>query len=309
MKESGKRILFWGILWLFALLFGITGFIISGDYKDMKLFEGLFPSNNDGNTDVEKANVDLKYLSDELNNYFDGAFGSNDYVGISSVIDDTISVSLSGATESLTFDYKLNGTILSCDIPNDPTDNGEIIFKKLVAIIESKYYSISEADVMNTFNSDDINSYTLATNNIEINKTIGFSGKINVNKAITIVSTPSYVNESMLQNSTTFMDENEISRVNTGNIILYKSKVNGNINLSIFEKDALTENSYKTLVSAITVLYGTAEANLFKVSYPNLSTTDYSFDTYDIKIKPTFTENEKAIADPTIYQLVRIVIK
>lgn len=299
MKNNKMRILIWIILLVLTLGFGTTGLLLSGDLRSINFFKNFYKIEN---------KIDLNYIATKLNAYLNDYYTNTDIVASASVSENIITVSINDDIIETNYNYILNDDILSCEFSTEKSVIGIDLFNIIISFVEEKYFDVIQNDTINTLENDEAKTFTLETDNYELSESSNkIIGKLNVNKQITILDfNTDYIKISDLTEETTLIKENDTYQKSINNLVLQKIDNGNNIIISIFEKDLLTENTYKSLISFLTILYDEVEADSFKEQYPGI-TEDFTFDKYIIAVNPEPTESENTFMTDG-YKLLRVTI-
>ena len=120
-----------------------------------------------------------------------------------------------------------------------------------------------------------------------------------------------YIEVSDLQSLKEYISGEGSAEKRKGNIWFNKSGYDGEYTLLVAEKGNLTENTYKSVLSILEVMFNNDKViQYFKSNYPNISSGDKEFNGFSIKVNPTDkTEwEESLIPSDRGYEFIRIVI-
>ncbi len=298
MKNNKIRVLIWIVLLVITLGIGTTGLILSGDLKNIGFLKHFYKVEN---------KINLNFVAQELNNYLDEYFINTDTVAAASALDNILSVTINN-DENINFEFILNDDILSGEFGTEDSTIGTDLFNRITAIVQNKYFDVEIENTLTTLSSANSESFTIKNDGYEKREeNNNVLCKLNVSKKITIINlSDSYIKTSDLVNETEFIKENDTYQKSLNNIIIEKTVLNNKIIISVYEKDNLTENTYKSLISFLTILFDENEATSFTNQYPVIS-TDTNFDKYTVEINPEPSEKESLIT-ANGYQFIRVTI-
>ncbi len=299
-KENKRRIIIWSIICFITLSLGITGLLISGDVK----FSNWFSKNNNKN----EVYIDLSRITLELTLFLENHYLETETTVTVKESDNNISIALKDSTNELNYLFTLNNEVLSFNYNNaEEKTIGTMIFNKVVSFIQNEYFGINEEETLTMLDNGLLN-YTIENNGIESTELNGIIyNKLDVSKQITlIIESSNSIEISDLETSKDYLINNGTYQTSKGNIILYKTSNDTETKVSIMEKNFLTNDSYNSIISVITVMFNIEEAELFKSKYASISNN--SFDNYVIEVNPELSEIEKNIIGNENYKLIRITI-
>ena len=216
-----------------------------------------------------------------------------------------------GEIES-SFEYTLDDTILSITLGDEDAFTGAIA---TIALIDSigQLHGYADRQMFQTLNSDEINNYTLANEGIEtkVLENEQLQIKVDINKKIPLVDFSNvYIKVSDLDDLKEFISGDGSATDSKGNVWYNKFGYHGENVLLVAEKDNLTENTYKSILSIIEVMFESDKASeYFASNYSGMSVGDKEFAGVKIEVNPAKTENEEnLIPDESNYKFVRITI-
>lgn len=203
----------------------------------------------------------------------------------------TISVTADNTTKNL--EYTLENSILSANL------SGNFTFAILAAnnvLIDSigQLHGYSDGELFSTLNSDKISSYTIENEGFEIDN---FQIKIDISKKIPLIDFSNvYIEVSDLQDLKDYITGDGSAEKNKGNIWFNKSGYDGENTLIIAEQNSLTDNTYKSILSIIEVMFDSSKASdYFKTNYSGISDGNKEFAGFKIEINPIKTEFEELL--------------
>lgn len=254
---------------------------------------------------------------DEIANKFNNCDTVKEYATLGSVWKATsngnklnISVTANSATTNL--EYTLSGSILSANFSGDDAFTGLAVTMVLTDCI-GQLHGYSDGELFTTLNSDKIASYTVENEGFEAKETSdkNYQIKIDISKKIPLIDVSDvYIEVSDLQDLKSYISGDGSAEKSKGNIWFNKSGYDGENTLLVAEKENITENTYKSILSIIEVMFNSNKAsNYFKSNYSAMSIGNKQFKGFKIEINPTKTEwEEKLIPADSGYQFVRITI-
>lgn len=271
----------------------------------------LFICNKVYATSITLEQIVEKFNKSSIVNDYKNAGGSiNATKDVNSI---NIKVNASGKTEIV--ELLLEGNILSIEINKEE----EAAFVKAyiasnVIDVIGQLHGYQEGELLQTINSDKATNYTLEkegyeVENISSNK---FKIKVDITKKIPLVDfSNTYIEVSDLEDLKQYISGDGSAEKSKGNIWFNKSGYDGEYTLLVAEKGILTENTYKSILSILEVMFDNNKViEYFKNNYPNISSGDKEFNGFIIKVNPKDkTEWEKSlIPSDSGYEFVRIVI-
>lgn len=224
-----------------------------------------------------------------------------------------VEVTASGKTENV--ELLLNGNILSIEI--DKTEESAFVKSYVTSSIIDiigQLHGYKEGEVSQTLNSEKASNYTIDNEGYEIEEisTNKFKIKVDITKKIPLVDFSStYIEVSDLESLKEYISGDGSAEKSKGNIGFNKSGYDGEYTLLVAEKGNLTENTYKSVLSILEVMFNNDKVlDYFKNNYPNISSGDKEFKGFNIKVNPTDkTEwEENLIPSDSGYKFMRITI-
>lgn len=211
------------------------------------------------------------------------------------------------------YEYTLNNNILSITLDKDQEYNmsGTIVGVILTDSI-GKLHGYEDGATFATLNLDDIDKYTIEKEGFEFKETENehYTIKIDISKKIPIVDISKiYIKVSDLEDLKDFISKDGSAQTSKGNIILHKSGYDGEYTVIIAEKDKLTDNSYKSILSVLEVMFNNQKAsNYFQANYSSLSNGNKSFEGIKIEVNPKKIDSEDRIIPDDSYKFVKLTI-
>lgn len=221
-----------------------------------------------------------------------------------------ITINANGKTENI--EFLLQENILSIEIGQEEIDKVYIALNVIDTIGELHGYQ--EGELLRTISSGKTEDYTLEKEGFEIENISETKVKIKVDitKKIPLADfSDTYIEVSDLEGLEKYISGDGFAENSKGNIYYYKSGYDGKYTLLVAEKENLTQNTYKSVLSILEVMFDNDKViQYFKNNFPNISTGDKEFDGFSIKINPkdkTETE-ETLIPSNSGCEFVRMVI-
>ncbi len=223
-----------------------------------------------------------------------------------------INIEATSGEETVNIEFALNGNILSAEV--NGKDFMELIISMDVIDIIGQLSGYEEDELKKTLNSDKATNYTLETEGFETEKLSEEKIRISIDitKKIPLVDFSNiYIEVSDLEMHKERISGDGSAEKSKGNIWFNKSGYDGKYTLLIAEKGELTENTYKSLLSILEVMFENDKVlDYFKKNYPNISSGDKEFDGFSIVVNPEEKTNweEMLVPDDSGYILMRITI-
>ena len=254
---------------------------------------------------------------DEIANKFNNCNTVKKYVNLGSVWKATsngnkLTVSATANSTTTNFEYTLSGSILSANFSGDDAFSGLAVTIVLTDCI-GQLHGYSDGELFTTLNSDKIANYTVENEGFEVKEITdkNYQIKIDTSKKIPLIDVSDvYIEVSDLQDLKSYISGDGSAWNSKGNIWFNKSGYDGENTLLVAEKNNITENTYKSILSIIEVMFDSNKAsNYFKSNYSAMSIGNKQFKGFKIEINPTKTEWEKElIPEDSSYKFVRITI-
>ena len=215
--------------------------------------------------------------------------------------------------DTLEVKFNLSGNILSAEI-DLPHAFQAIILVDCIG----QLHGYSDGETYSTQNADEFESYTLEKEGVEMEdidderSTI----RIDITKKFPLVDFSSvFIEVSDLQDKKKYISGGGSGQESKGNIIFFykdgqKDGYDNEVTtLVIGDKDKLTENAYKSLLSILEVMFeGKEVVNYFKSQYQGFSEGNKEFAGFKIEISPVQDEWESFILGKKYAGVVRISI-
>ena len=212
----------------------------------------------------------------------------------------------------LSFDFTLDGTILSFDIDESKDEDFAAMVSWMVLVDSvGQLHGYEDGALFPTLNSDEAESYTVEEEGFEYKKISEnvYRVKVDIAKKVPLV-TSIYIKISDLEDAKEFISGDGSASMNKGNVWFSKTGNEGKFTLLVAEKNELTSNAYNSILSILTVMFDSnAAATYFQMNYPEITSATKEFAGIKIEVNPTKTESEQtAIPDSSGYKFVRMTI-
>lgn len=210
-----------------------------------------------------------------------------------------LSITIKTDEVSSTINFEKEGNILS----NTHLDDENLVTAFLLAESIGQANGYNDGELINNFNMfvDEVYNYTLENEGFEVKEDEGnYSVKMDITKKVPLID----VSEYYLKPEEFDIIKNIVDEGTTGNQTGRDSKFAYNLmvgedenQIYIGEKDEITDSTYKSILSAIEVMYGEKAVEYFESIYPELTegymqldgfTIDYDAD-IDLEEQPMFT--------------------
>ena len=225
-----------------------------------------------------------------------------------------ITITLTQGEDHISFDYTLDGTILTGTISGTESNviTGLIISEILIDSI-GQLHGYEDGELFDTINSDEISNYTLENEGLETKKLEdgSYQIKVDISKKIPLVDFgDTYIEVADLQKLKDYIVGDGSAQKSKGNIILHKNGIGNNVTIFVGEKNELTENTYKSILSILEVMFESDKvSNYFKENYSNISEGDKELEGLKVEINPQKSDMEKVVlGEDDTYKFVRITI-
>lgn len=210
-----------------------------------------------------------------------------------------ISITIKTENGSSKINFEKEGNILS----NTHLDDENLVAAFLLAESIGQANGYNDGELINNFNMfvDEVYNYTVENEGFEVKEDEGnYSVKMDITKKVPLID----VSEYYLKPEEFDFIKKIVDEGTTGNQTGRDSKFAYNLlvgedenQIYIGEKDEITDSTYKSILSAIEVMYGEKAVEYFESIYPELSegymildgfTIDYDTD-IDLEEQPIFT--------------------
>ena len=212
-------------------------------------------------------------------------------------------------------EYTLENTVLSAMFSGEEefVTTGALASVILADSI-GQLHGYEDGELFPTLNSDQITSYTLDNEGIEMRKLseTSYQVKMDMNKKVPLADFSNvYIEVSDLQDIKSYITGDGFAEKSKGYIWLGKSGENGENVVLIAEKNDLTENAYKSLLSVIQVMFESNNEvySYFQENYTSIADGDKEFKGFKIELNPTKTaEEEQLIPTSSGAKFARVTI-
>lgn len=236
------------------------------------------------------------------------AYKNYGYELSASTTKDVLTISSTVGEDKSTVEFKLEGNVLS----NENLSNEDLMLALILIDSVGQTYGYKDGELaqnMNAF-SDKIKKYTLDKEGFEL--VIGdedASIKIDISKKIPLISMDKFY--------LTTDDFDIISQIIADNENGNQSGKNGNIAYDVFVGDAestiqigqtekLSDSAYKSIISALKVMYGENVANHFQEVYPKFIEGKTTIERFTIETDYKIEDQDESIFKDTKVVLVTI---
>lgn len=239
-------------------------------------------------------------------------YATNGIVWTASCSENRLVIQLNADNNSTNLEYILEGNILIANFSKDETLYGTIVTTVLLDCI-GQLHGYSDGDVLSTLNSGDVSSYTIENEGFEVKQLSNesYQMKIDINKKFPLIDVSNiYIEALDLEELKDYISGNGSAQKSKGNIVFHKSGDDNDITVFVGEKDKLTENTYKSIISILQVMFNQNEkiVNYFKENYSSIS-GDKEFNGFKIEVNPEKSDMEKTVlGEDNTYKFIRITI-
>lgn len=221
-----------------------------------------------------------------------------------------VDISISGNTEEVELVVKKNILSIEIDKEDDDAFTKMYIVASIIDVI-GQLNGYKEGELAQTINSEKTSNYTLEKEGYEMENISDTKVriKIDISKKIPLADfSNDYIEISDLEDFKKYIYGDGFAETSKGNIRFNKSGYDGENTILISEKGGLTENTYKSILSILEVMFNNDEVvEYFKENYPNIYSGDKTFNGFVIKINPIKSELEESwIPSNSGYEFVRI---
>ena len=219
-----------------------------------------------------------------------------------------ISVTAEGYNADLT--YYLTDNILSFNVLGYELLNGYFVTKILIDSL-GQLHGYSEGEMLPTLNSDKIVDYTLEDEGLmmSLSDSNELSVKVDISKKIPLLDlSDEYIEIEDLLEYKEYIVGDGFVNLYKGNLYFNKTTQNNNNVLLIFENNSLTDSSYKSILSAIEVMFESKNIlDYFQKNYSSIS-SDSEFTGFKIEINPADLDAEIVPSGSEDYEYIRVTI-
>jgi hypothetical protein len=204
------------------------------------------------------------------------------YSAKSTVKDNTFTVELK-SDQDYTFNYKLDGSVLSYDGTMDFT---ALYISVYVAVAKAKLDGYDESKASQALSDNSVKELTLENDGLYINET---DFKIDLDKKMNLPD----LSDVYIKVGDIEIEEGYTSYVGHVGEISYAINLGSeysNTSVIIAEPEKLTERAYKSILSVVEAIEGKEKADAFKANWTELK--DAAFGDYIIVLNPEVDEND-----------------
>jgi len=204
------------------------------------------------------------------------------------------------------YKYNLDNSILSITLPKDNMDGIMMTFALIDSIEQLHGYEDGQI-IQKLLNITEMLEYKIdrgieivySENNITI--------KVDINKRLELIDFSNYYIETKdLANVADFIKGEGCIQKNKGYVILHKCGSNEEAIITIGEKDSLTNNTYKTLLSVVEIIFGAEEKNNFASVFPKIENKTH--ERYNLIIDPQLDEDLSVVFPHSNYKIIQLKI-
>lgn len=224
-----------------------------------------------------------------------------------------VTINANGETENIKLLFQEN--VLSIEIDQaESTALAKMYVTLSIIDIIGELHGYQEGELLQTISSEESQNYTLEKEGYEVENisTTKVKMKVDITKKIPLVDvSDNYLKVSDLEGFEKYISGDGFAENSKGDIWFYKSGYDGKYTVYVAEKENLTENTYKSVLSILEVMFENDKViQYFKNNYSNISEGDKEFKGFNIKVNPTEkTEHEESmIPSSSNYEFVRIDI-
>ena len=197
--------------------------------------------------------------------------------------------------ETTSATYTLSGNILSNEKLSDEDLMSAIVLIDCIGELQG-YKKGELAENLNAF-TDDFKKYTLEAEGFELKQAENNNSlKIDISKKIPLIDISKfYLTPSEFDMIKEFTEEKTVGNQSGIAATLAYDVVVGEDENEIYigEKDKLTDSAYKSILSALEVMYGTEVVNKFKSVYPSFKDEKVSSDGFTIETNYKIEDEEQ----------------
>jgi len=259
----------------------------------------------------------VDFTLDEVVSAFNNSETVQDYATKGAVweatnLGDTLVITATSNGETTTLTYAFEDPILSAEFSKEDAFAGSVISMALEDSI-GQLHGYASGELNGTLSSDEIWNYTVENEGFEIRETEtgGCQVKLDINKKIPLADLSNvYITVEHLETLKEYIAGDGSAELSKGNVWFHKDGYDGDNTVLIAEKDALTSNAYKSLLSVIEVMFNSKEiANYFAANYLSIAEGNKEFIGFKIEINPVKDEWEKQLMPETSgYEFARVTI-
>ena len=250
--------------------------------------------------------VELKEIAEKVNNSETAkSYKEYGYEIVANEVEDKLTIVANMAENKSTLEFKLNGDILS----NENIPNTDLMLALLVidGVGQVNGYKAGElAQNVNTF-SEEVKKYTLEKEGLEV--AIGgesTSIKMDLSKKIPLIDMNKfYLKADNFDNISRIIADNENGNQSgkEGNLVYDVFVGDEESTIQIGQEEKLSDSAYKSILSALEVMYGKEVSDHFKEIYPKFLSEKTTIEAFTID--PNYVvENQ----DESIFKNLKVVL-
>jgi len=198
--------------------------------------------------------------------------------------------------------FNLDGTILS----NDKITTDDLMATVILVDCIGQLHGYKDGELSENMNAfpDDFNEYTVENEGYELKENGDtYSMKIDFSKKIPLIDLSNlYLKPEDFDMIQELVEDNEPGN-QTGKIakLAYDVQISDEYNhIYIGERDELTDSAYKSILSALEVMYGTKIVDKFKSVYPSFVSKKTTVDGFTIETNYKMDEDESLFEDTKV---------
>ena len=229
--------------------------------------------------------------------------------------DNVLNITLEGNGQFSNLEYRLDGSVLSITIDTNDTEVAatNAIVSIILADCVGQLHGYKEGEVTTTLNANEAENFTVEIEGFEAKKIASDKViiKMDINKKIPLFDfSNTYLEVEDLNEFKEYIAGNGFAQTFKGNIIFHKTGYADEAIVTIAEKNTLTENSYKTILSMLEVMFSSNKAqSYFRENYSSISIGNKEFTGFKIEVNPTkTTSDEFLLGINDTYKFLRITI-
>lgn len=272
-KRDIIRALTWGLAFVILAVAGIYGMIL----------------NNDSNYSVSSNKLEslTQYINENVatKNLAEGGT-----VLKAELIGSKIEISYINNTENKSYEYTYTNNNLNTSFSNNDETAKEVL--KIVLSSNAQNLGKSYSDIILKFSDLDLESYNI-TEGLNYEVTDKTNVIINTLVSLTIKDPEYFTNTDLTPGISSIL--NGEYTTSKGNL---KLNINGATNpiITISEETEITNNSYKSIISVLNIMFEDKEIiSYFEENYSFVTLGNKTFNGFKIEINPTLNNNEKTI--------------
>jgi len=269
------------------------------------------------NTNVNNIDSTTKITLEQIATKFNNNSTVKEYATYGSVWNATVNgnvfeVTIVAAGNTSKLEYTLDGNILSSKF-----EGANVLIGGIVSVVIEdcigQLHGYQEGEIASILNSDEVENYTVKKEGFEINKLNDsiLEVKMDITKKLPhLDKTNAYFEVSDLKDFEEFISGDGSAQKSKGNVFFWKGGFDDDVTLIIAEEQKLTNNSYKSILSILEVMFGTKNAaKYFEKNYNSISEENKEFNGFKIEVNPVKDEMEEfMLGSNGSYKFLRITI-